>query len=52
MKASMSFEAWRLSFQSDEQAARAAYAEVMRLHALLHHQGASHQQPAESKPCA
>lgn len=31
----MTYEAWRLSFQSAEQAARYAYAEIMRLHALI-----------------
>lgn len=29
----MSYESWRISFQSSEQAARAAYAEVERLRA-------------------
>lgn len=31
----MPYEAWRLSYQDPEQAARAAYAEVARLNALI-----------------
>lgn len=31
----MSYESWRISYQSSEQAARAAYAEVKRLRAAL-----------------
>jgi len=31
----MSYEAWRISYQSSEQAARAAYAEMMRLQKLI-----------------
>jgi len=31
----MTYEAWRVSYQSSEQAARAAYAEMMRLQTLI-----------------
>ena len=31
----MTYEAYRLSFQSDDQAARAAYTEMLRLSAIL-----------------
>jgi len=31
----MTYEAWRISYQSSEQAARAAYAECVRLRARL-----------------
>ena len=31
----MTYEAWRISYQSSEQAARAAYAECVRLRAAM-----------------
>jgi hypothetical protein len=31
----MTYEAWRLTYQDPEQAARAAFTEVARLHALI-----------------
>ena len=31
----MTYEAWRVSYQSSEQAARAAYDEMMRLRKLI-----------------
>ena len=34
----MTYEAWRISYQSSEQAARAAYMECVRLRAALQHE--------------